>query len=259
MPSWNSEQYLRFARERTQPSVDLAYKVELRGPRRIIDLGCGPGNSTEVLMSRWPSAFIEGLDSSADMIAAAQKAHPVGTWTLGQIQDWDPENDFDLVFSNAALQWVPDQLTLLPRLFGRVAPGGAMAFQVPADRDSPFHRAMHAVAESPQWKERFPTAPVSWAIEPAASYYDALARLAARIDVWTTEYLHVLDDVAAVAAWYRGTGLRPWLDALPSDAEREEFLQDYTAQIAPHLPPRADGKVLFPFRRLFVIAYRSAV
>lgn len=256
MPTWNSDQYLKFAAERTQPATDLAARIALAAPARVIDLGCGPGNSTAVLARRWPAAAITGLDSSPAMIATAERDRPHFSWLIGDIAAWPAtvSAPYDVVFSNAAYQWVPDHATLLPRLFQCVAPG-ALAFQVPANFDAPPHRLMRELAATPAWRSHFPAAPREWHTHEPAFYYDTLAPLAAQIELWTTDYLHILPGVDGIIEWYRGTGLRPWLEALPDDATRSKFLADYRALLVPYFPPQADGRVLFPFHRLFVIAY----
>lgn len=257
MPTWSSDQYLKFAAERTQPAVDLAARIALPAPARVIDLGCGPGNSTAVLAQRWPAASITGLDSSPAMIAAAQKDRAHFTWLTGDIATWPDLRGpaYDVIFSNAAYQWVPDHASLLPRLLRRVAPGGALAFQVPANFDAPPHRLMRELAATSAWRTYFPTAPREWHTHAPDFYYDTLAPLAAHVDLWTTDYFHILPGVDGIIEWYRGTGLRPWLEALPDDATRQKFLADYRALLVPYFPPQADGRVLFPFHRLFVIAY----
>ena len=261
MPTWNAAQYLRFAGERTQPCRDLAARVALSSPRRIIDLGCGAGNSTEVLAERWPDADVTGLDSAPEMIDAARRTYPKRQWAVGDIGAWAEggEPPFDLVFSNAALQWVGEHAALFPRLLDHVAPGGALAVQMPANLDAPAHRRMRELAASSGWRSRFPGGGVrEWHVHDASFYYDVLAPGAARIDLWTTEYVHVMAGPEAIVDWYKGTGLRPFLDALASDADRAEFTSAYLEQIRAEFPHRPDGRVLFPFRRLFVVAYRLA-
>jgi trans-aconitate 2-methyltransferase len=256
VPSWNSDQYLKFANERTQPAIDLAARIELDAPARVIDLGCGPGNSTNVVARRWPLAAVTGIDNSAAMLAAAQRGFPKQTWLQGDIARWQPEAPFDVVFSNAALQWVSDHRREFPRLLTHVATGGALAVQMPANLDAPPHRLMRELATSSAWREHFRSPPREWHVHPPEFYYDVLAPHATRVELWTTDYHHVLEGLDGIIEWYRGTGLRPWLDALPDDATRAAFLGAYRAQLVPYFPVRADGRVLFPFRRLFVIAYR---
>ena len=256
MPSWDSTQYLRFADERTRPCRDLINRISLPNPQRIIDLGCGPGNSTAALIERWPQAEIEGLDSSPEMIATAQKTHPAQRWTAGDIATWTAATPYDLVFSNAALQWVPDHSTVLPHLLQQVAPGGALALQVPFNLDAPAHRLMRELSESAAWQSHFPRQPREWFVHEPAFYYDILNPWAKRLDLWKTEYLHLLENTRAIVEWYKGTGLRPFLDAL-SPTEQTRFLTDYETLLTAAYPLQADGRVLFPFLRFFLIAYRS--
>ena len=257
MPSWSPDQYLHFAEERTRPCRELAARIALDAPRRIVDLGCGPGNSTEVLAMRFPGAALTGLDSSPAMIETARKSAVPAQWILGDITGFAAEasEPADLIFSNAAYHWVPDHAGLLPQLMAHLTPGGVLAFQVPANPQAPAHVAARQLAASPPWQSRF-TGPVhEWAILSPEAYYDILAPLAARIDLWLTDYFQVMPDVAAIAEWYKGSGLRPYLDALPDDAARTGFLADYLTLLTRAVPVRPDGRVLFPFRRLFVIAY----
>lgn len=254
--SWDSEQYLRFAEERTRPCRDLAARVAITAPRHIVDLGCGPGNSTAVLRERWPDADLTGVDTAPDMLARARLDHPTLRWEEGDIAAWRPGRKYDLVFSNAAFQWVPDHPTLLPRLLDHVADGGALAFQMPGNFDAAPHRLMRELAASRSFRDVLGDRVREWHVHDLADYYDILSGRAARLDLWATEYQHVLPEVAAIAEWYKGTGLRPFLDALPDEAERARFVAEYTALLAKEFVLRRDGKVIFPFRRVFVIAYR---
>ncbi|MGH9761404.1 MAG: trans-aconitate 2-methyltransferase [Blastocatellia bacterium] len=258
MPTWNADQYLKFADERTRPCRDLADRVSVDNPKRIIDLGCGPGNSTEVIAERWPGAEITGMDSSRDMIDAAWKQHPELHWTVGDIREWAAESAelFDVVFSNAALQWVQPHEIVFPQLLGRVAKGGAFAAQMPGNFDGPAHRAMRDIAKSPEFKDHFPSGVREWFSHDTAFYYDVLAPHASRLDIWETEYLHILPSAEGIVEWYKGTGLRPFLQALPTEDQRERFLAAYLEKIRIAYPGRSDGHVLFPFQRIFIIAYR---
>lgn len=256
MPVWDSSQYLKFVDERTQPSVDLAARIRAENPRRVIDLGCGPGNSTAVLARRWPRAELAGLDSSPEMIAAARRAHPQIVWSEGEIAAWAPAEPFEVVFSNAALQWLPDHAALLPRLLAHVAPGGALAVQMPANFQAPPHRLMRELAQTPAWRERFAAPVRDWSVETPGFYYDTLAPRAARLDLWLTDYQHILGGPEGILEWYRGTGLRPYLEALKTPAERAQFEREFLAGLTAVYPRQKDGRVIFPFRRLFFIAYR---
>lgn len=258
MDTWDSKQYLKFAEDRTRPSVDLAARVTIDSPRRIIDLGCGPGNSTAVVARRWPTATVTGLDSSAAMLATARRDHPAVTWIESDIAAWAnaKTEKFDLIFSNAALHWVPNHAKVLPDILSAVAPGGALAFQMPHSLADPHQTCMRALPSSPKWRPQFPQMPITWQVEPVGFYYDLFSNRAKRVDLWLTDYLYVFDSVAGIVEWHRGAALRPFLDLLPAEATRAEFLADYLAAITPHYPAQANGKVLLPFRRLFVIAYR---
>jgi trans-aconitate 2-methyltransferase len=259
MPTWNADQYLKFASERTQPARDLVARIARDAPRRVIDLGCGPGNSTALLAARWPGADLLGLDSSMTMINQANHDHPEWRWAVGDIAEWANEqgNQYDVVFSNAAMQWVDDHEAVYPALFRRVAPGGALAVQVPANLDAPAHRQMRHLAATPAWASQLPHGGVrEWYVHEPEFYYDLLASQALRVDLWVTDYVHVMDGAAGIVEWYKGTGLRPFLDALRNDAERANFLADYTDRITEAYPAQPDGRVLFPFRRFFLIAYR---
>jgi trans-aconitate 2-methyltransferase len=251
MPDWSPTQYLKFSEERTRPCRDLAVRISLDRPRRIVDLGCGPGNSTEVLAERWPDAAFIGLDSSSSMIAKARSAHPHWRWMQGDIAAFaEGGENYDLVFSNAALQWVPDHAAVFPKLLAR---GRTLAVQMPGDWDGPAHHTMREVASG----FHFTREVSEWHTHEIAFYYDALAPHAAGLDLWETVYLHIMDSPEAIVEWYRGSGMRPFLEALPSDADRERFAAAYLAAIRHVYPPRPDGKVIFPFRRMFIVAYRD--
>ena len=262
MPTWDANQYLRFNDQRTRPCRELATRIAIRAPERLIDLGCGPGNSTSVLAEHWPESELTGLDSSPEMIAAAKKAYPHRTWQNGDIAAWAGQNvqTYDVVFSNAALQWVDDHPAVLPKLLARVAAGGALAIQMPANFDAPSHRIMRDLAASQAWRDHFPAAGIrEWHVHDLAAYHDILAPIASAVDFWETEYLHVMADASAIVEWYKGTGMRPFLDALANDQERADFTAQYLERIQQAFPVRKDGRVIFPFRRLFLIAYQESV
>jgi trans-aconitate 2-methyltransferase len=252
--TWDTQQYLKFGDERTQPCRDLVHRIALNNVRSIIDLGCGPGNSTEVLRSRWPDAEIIGLDNSPEMIAKARQARPDDRWTIGDISKWAEEGgtQFDLVFSNAALHWVPDQRAIFPRLLTRSS--GALAVQMPGNTDGAAYGLIRTLADSAQWHRFLADVPNSQA-QGVSVYYDLLRPLVQHLDLWSTEYVHVMDNAEAIVEWYKGSGLRPYLDALPDDTQRARFTSEYLDGIRDSYPPRPDGRVLFPFRRVFLVAY----
>lgn len=256
MAAWDVNLYLQFGNERAQPSIDLVSRVMIADPKRIIDLGCGPGNSTSILRRRWPNARVAGLDSSPEMIAAARQNQLDQEWILADATAWQAASPFDIVFSNAALQWMPDHERLLPRLLANVAPGGALAFQIPSRLYSPSHQFILQIAEDPEWAHRMSAPKSTFHMEHPPFYYDVLAPHAARLDIWETEYYHVMENHQGIMDWINGAALRPFLDALETNPQRERFVRMLRDHIVQVYPPRANGKVLFPFRRLFVIAYR---
>ena len=257
MGKWNAQLYLRFADERTQPAVDLTARIDVPHPKRIIDLGCGPGNSTAIQRSRWPWAEITGLDDSPEMIEAASESYPDGQWVLADAAAWRAEVPYDIVFSNAALQWLPDHARLFPHLFDQVAPGGALAVQMPAHHSSPVHRVILETAEDPAWRHLLEGARKAMTKESPGFYYELLQPLASRLVIWETEYYHFLDGPQAIVEWFRATGLRPYLSALESEEQRLQFEEKLVEGYARAYPRQKDGRVLFPFRRLFLIAYRQ--
>jgi trans-aconitate 2-methyltransferase len=252
--TWDANLYLRFGDERTRPAIDLASRINVASPASVVDLGCGPGNSTQVLAQRWPEAAVSGLDNSADMIAAARGAHPDQSWSQIDIAQWAPDAPVDVVFSNAALQWLGDHGPLVRRLFSAVASGGALAFQIPSDLYSPIRVMIDEVAEDPAWSARMVEARGALTMHAPAFYYDVLADAARSLDIWETEYSHVMEGHSAIVEWITSTGLRPYLAPL-TDAERSRFLTLLAQKVAEGYPLRSDGRVLFPFRRIFVIAY----
>ncbi len=259
MPSWAPQEYLQFEKERTRPARDLVARIALDHPRTVVDLGCGPGNSTAVLAERWPLAKITGLDNSSAMLERARQQFSQHEWISGDIGEWAAaaDGDYDVVFSNAALQWAPGHEVLYPRLLGHVRSRGVLAIQTPANMNAPAHRIMRDLASSAKWRNRFGPGDVrEWHVHDAGFYYDVLSPVAKNIDLWETEYMHVMPDTRAIAEWYKGTGLRPFLDALSEDEYRDQFVQDYESALRDAYTARADGRVLFPFRRLFLIAHR---
>jgi trans-aconitate 2-methyltransferase len=256
MPIWDADLYLKFANERTQPSLDLISRIAIESPCNIIDLGCGPGNSTNMLRQRWPDAHIVGLDSSKEMITSASAAYPEENWILEDAASWIADASYDIVFSNAALQWLPDHASLFAHLFEQVAKSGALAVQIPAHYQSPFHQAMLKVADNGTWSDRMEEARNALTGESASFYYDVLSPLASRLFIWETEYCHIMDSSQSILNWFKGTGLRPFLEALESDKEKQLFEEMLLDRCMQAYNPQKDGRVLFPFRRLFIIAYR---
>ena len=259
MPPWDSRQYLLFERERMLPCLDLIRRIELDAPERVVDLGSGPGNSTAALKGRWPNARLTGVDSSEEMLDVARAADPTVEWVRDDIGRWDPRTEFDLVFSNAAFQWLPDHRELVPRLWRRVAPGGVLAFQVPAPggERARWLGAIRKALDRPDWRGLLPNDPSRETVLTPAEYYELLRAGSRRLDLWDTEYCHILPGPLSVVEWTKGTALRPVLERLSTEEERVRFSSRYTTEIEREYPRQADGRVLFPFLRRFVLAYRA--
>ncbi len=257
MQGWDVNLYLRFRNERTQPAIDLVSRIDVDSPKRIIDLGCGPGTSTGILRQRWPHAQVAALDSAPEMIDAARASAPHEEWILGDATAWQAATPFDIVFSNAALQWMADHERLLPRLLDQVAPRGALAFQIPARRYSLSHQLILEIADDVEWAPLTRAAKDAFILQSPSFYYDVLADKASRVEIWETEYYHVMEDHQAIINWLAGAAARPFLDALPTEQQKRRFLGLLSGRITESYRPQQNGKVLFPFRRLFAVAYRA--
>lgn len=267
--AWDPAQYLRFADARTRPALELLARVRPAAARHVVDLGCGTGHITRLLAERWPEAEVVGIDHSPEMLAAAAAAPSPVRWRAADVRDWQPDAPVDAVFSNATLQWLPDHDRLLPRLLGFVAPGGALAVQMPLNWAAPSHRLMRETLADggPGGRPLGPpelraSLAAPWVAEPA-TYVDRLAAAAVDLgrdvdlDVWETTYLHILDGDDPIVEWVKGTGLRPVLRGLDDDA-RATFLGEYARRLRDAYPRRADGRTVFPFRRLFIVAHLAA-
>ena len=248
--TWSPAQYTRFEDDRTRPVRDLVAAIPDRDPAAVIDLGCGPGNSTEILATRFPKASIIGLDSDANMIAAARQRLPAITFEVTPLERWPGRAG--VILSNAVLQWLPDHATLLPQLVDRLTAGGTLAVQMPDNLEEPAYRAMRSVA-GPALMQR--AGGQRGTMETADDYYRILKAVCSRVDVWRTTYFHVLDGTDAIVEWFKGSGLRPYLQALDA-AGQADFLARYREAIATAYPLQPDGTVLLPFPRLFLVATR---
>jgi trans-aconitate 2-methyltransferase len=254
--TWQPERYLAFAEQRTRPALDLLARVPLAKPARVADLGCGPGNSTALLTQRWPEAAVVGIDSSPEMLAQARASGVRATWIEAGICAWTPDCPLDLIYANAALQWLGDHAKLLPRLLGELRAGGVLAVQMPRNFEAQSHALLRETARSGPWADRLggildqpPVAAPAW-------YHDLLAPHAATLDIWETEYLHVLAGDDPVLNWTRGTALRPVMQVLDRD-QFAAFEAAYAARLRMAYPQGPDGRTLFTFRRLFLVAQRS--
>jgi trans-aconitate 2-methyltransferase len=257
--AWDPARYLRYAGERARPFLDLVARVDAESPATVVDLGCGEGSLTALLARRWPEARVIGVDSSPEMLAAAEQHAVPGrvSFTLGDVRDWQPEAPVDVVVSNAVLHWVPGHGQLLGRWAGGLAPGGWLACQVPGNFRAPTHALLAELCRSPRWAGRVAAAapPPDAVLEPAG-YLDVLTGAGLAADVWETTYLHVLSGDDPVLGWVRSTVLRPVLGLLEED-DAAEFTAEYAAALRAAYPRRTDGTTVLPFRRVFAVGRRS--
>ena len=255
--AWSASQYLKFEDERTRPARDLLAQVPGDDVRRAVDLGCGPGNSTALLIARFGAAEVSGVDSDSDMIATARKRLPDHAFVQADLSTWMPAEPVDLLFANAVFQWLPEHLAIFDRLMAALAAGGRLAVQMPDNLDEPSHLLMEETARSPAWAADFAGKTIRRAALPSPSvYYDRLIGQAASVDIWHTHYNHPLANAAAITEWVKSTGLRPYLEVLPAE-KRADFAADYTARVGKAYPPLADGRVLLRFPRLFLVAVKG--
>lgn len=256
---WDPSQYLKFSDHRLRPALELLDRVPLASPTVVYDLGCGPGQVTRIIAERWPSASVCGVDHSLEMLKTAAAEAAGIRWIRADVRDWRPDEAPDLVYSNATLHWVEDHQALFPRLVSGLKAGGCLAVQMPLSWAAPSHRLMRETLANggpgggALGSEELEHALARNWVADAAVYYDLLAGCTKSLDIWETEYLQILDGPDPVLEWVKGTGLRPILDGL-DDEERALFLAEYARRLRAAYPVRADGRTLYPFRRLFIIA-----
>ncbi len=257
MADWSSTQYLKFKAQRTQPSIDLAARIAVENPRDIIDIGCGPGNSTRAVKNRFPEARATGADLSENMLEAARRDNPdcdfIKLDVGGDLSAL--AGRFDVVFSNACLQWVPEHRKLLPSLFSLLRKGGALAVQIPMNFEEPIHRIIEETAQSPEWSEKFDKPRIFHTLSEE-EYFDILSELTDDFEIWRTTYFHRMPSIDSIIEWYKGTGLRPYLDTL-SDSDKEKFLAEIKARLEEEYPVRENGEIIFRFPRFFFIARKG--
>jgi trans-aconitate 2-methyltransferase len=257
MPSWDPDLYDRFKAYRDRPALDLLLQVPADlDPHEIWDLGCGTGEHAAVLAARHPTACVYGLDSSPEMLKRARARKSPVDWVQADIAGFAPPSPPDLIFTNAALQWVPDHRQLFPRLVSQLADGGVFACQMPATDSGAWRGLLREVAADGPWARRLRDVDQVGLVAAPERYYDWLAPLCAEVDIWSTVYLHVLEGDDPIVAWTRGSSLRPYLDALTYEAEQAAFLAVCRHRLAELFPRRKDGTTLFPFPRLFMVARR---
>lgn len=254
MSDWNSEQYLKFKKERTQPSIDLVNRIHIENPKRIIDIGCGPGNSTAVLKKRYPDAFILGVDFSTNMIEKAKADYPELDFMLFDAsKDFDKlTGKFDIVFSNACIQWIPDHRKLLSDMMSILNKNGVMAVQVPYQFNQPMHRIVDEVVSRPEWRDLIPFEKV-FHILKEEEYFDLLSEISSDFSMWQTVYFHRMPLQKSIIEWYRSTGLKPYFDVL-SDDNKAKFENDVFEEVKKAYPVQNNCEVIFRFPRVFFIA-----
>lgn len=250
---WDPTQYLKFGDHRLLPALDLLARIDAEQPASVYDLGCGTGNVTRLIAQRWPDSRTSGIDSSEEMLARARTESPQLAWERGDLDSWAPADPADVIYSNAALHWIDGHARVFPALMRGLKPGGTLAVQMPRNFSAPSHTSISKAALDGPWRATLePLLRPTPTAEPAF-YYDILAPLTGTLDIWETEYLQVLDGPDPVKEWTKGTWLRPLLDAL-AEPDRTAFEAAYARLVAEAYPQRSDGRTLFPFRRLFIIA-----
>lgn len=251
--SWNPAQYLKFSQSRLRPALDLLARVDLEAPAVVYDLGCGTGELTRIMAERWPGASVTGLDDSADMLERAPGAAANLRWHRQDIASWQPQSAPDLIYSNAALHWLPDHGRLIRTLTATLAPGGTLAVQMPRNFAEPSHTAIAQTVREGPWRSRLEPLLMESPVAEPMWYLELLSSLYAHVDLWQSQYFQILRGENPVKEWTKGTWLRPFLLALP-DAERDVFEQAYAQRVAAAYPSRADGTTVLPFQRLFFVS-----
>ena len=256
MFKWNSNQYLKFESERTQPSIDLANRIKILHPINIIDIGCGPGNSTQVLCERYPDSKVLGVDMSDDMIKTARETHDNAEFMVCDVErEIDKISEkYDIVFSNACIQWIPNHELLLKNMMNLLNEGGALAVQIPMNYNEPIHKIIRNISTNEKWAKKF-NKPRLLNTLTESEYFDLLSGISSDFVMWNTVYMHRMKDHNAIMDWYRGTGLRPYLQQL-SDDDKLEFENDIYNEVIKSYPKQKNGELIFRFPRFFFIAIK---
>jgi trans-aconitate 2-methyltransferase len=257
--TWDPTQYLKFAGERLRPAVDLLARVPLVSPASVVDLGCGAGNLTPLIQQRWPQAKHTGVDSSATMLAKARQDYPAAAFVEADVATWRPQKELggpvDLLYSNATLHWLDNHDTLIPGLLDCLKPGGWLAIQMPRNFAAPSHMCIVDAIELGPWRAKLEPHLRRRPVADPEAYWRMLSDRTASLDIWETEYLQVLSGANPVAEYTKGTWLKQFLDRL-EEPERSAFEADYRQRVVTHYQKQADGRTLFPFRRLFILAQK---
>lgn len=252
MPNWNPIQYEKFLKDRTQPAIDLANRLEEFAPNSILDLGCGPGNSTKVLIDKFPTAKIIGADNSDEMLKKARELYPdIEFIYLDANGDLNEVNEkFDIVFSNACIQWLPNHDELLPKLMTLLKPNGILAIQIPMQREHPVHIIINELENTTKWNDKI--TPRQYNNLTTEEYFDVLSHISSNFEIWETTYCHRMPSYESIIEWYKGTGLRPYLERL-TENDSKEFINDVYSKLKHQYKVQNNGEILFRFPRLFFI------
>jgi len=251
---WNPTLYLKFNNERTQPSVDLVSRIKFDSPAKIIDVGCGPGNSTQVLVQRWPGSQVTGIDNSPAMIEKAKTDYPDQLWKISDAGKDKFPDTYDIVFSNATIQWIPDHAALFNKFFQNLNKNGVLAVQIPLFWDMPLGKSIENISNQSRWKSATRGVRELFTIHDSSFYFDLLSVHSDKIEMWETYYMHIMDSHVSILEMIRSTGLKPYLDRLETENDKKDFEAQLLMEIAKDYPIQQNGKVLFPFKRLFFIA-----
>jgi trans-aconitate 2-methyltransferase len=250
---WDPDLYLKFNKERIQPTVDLIFRIQYSNPKSIIDIGCGPGNSTQMLSRRWPDSTIVGIDNSANMIKKANKDFPNQKWMLIDAGKDEIPGRYDIVFSNATIQWIPDHYKLFIKVKALLNDKGLIAIQIPLFFEMKIGQSIRRISNESKWSKYTGMVSDLFTIHTFIEYYDMLSELFDSIEIWETDYIHIMDSQNSILEMIKSTGLKPYLERFQNDSEKRKFEQEVIDSIVLDYPIRADGKVLFPFKRLFII------
>jgi trans-aconitate 2-methyltransferase len=251
---WNPDLYLKFDKERTQPSIDLVSRIKSDNPLKIIDIGCGPGNSTQILIQKWPDSHIIGIDNSPAMIEKAKNDYPNQNWKLLDAGINEIPDTYDIIFSNATIQWIPNHMELFKKLFRILNEKGVIAVQIPLFWDMPLGKTIEKLANESRWNSATRGVKELFTIHNYSYYFDLLSLFSDSIDIWETYYMHILDSHFSILDMIRSTGLKPYLDRLETENDKMDFEAQVLTEILKDYPKQKNGKVIFPFKRLFFIA-----
>lgn len=256
MSDWKPDLYMQFKSERTQPSIDLVSKLNIIDPKNIIDIGCGPGNSTQILANRWPNSNIIGIDRSESMIEKAKHDFPNQKWELANASEYTSSRKFDIIFSNAVIQWIPNHEKLFKKFYNMLSQSGVVAIQIPQFWDMSLGKIIDDASKLPRWEEKISEISNLLTMQSYSFYYDILSNLFNSIEIWETDYIHIMEGHLSILNMIRSTGLKPYNDKLELDSDIKEFEAVVLSQIKRAYPIQKNGKVLLPFKRLFITAVK---